>query len=107
MDDQGTALARLRKLLEVGELRFITNMHACGIANGRGKAGPAGDEEDATCANFEHPMTDPRHFEIHDVTSLDGPDDKGYVRAYTAEGDICRGFPAAVLKRLTEPNRYV
>ena len=44
-------------------------------------------------------------FVLHDVTHLDGPNERGLVTAHTAEGDYLQGHPAAVLARLTEHQR--
>lgn len=44
----------------------------------------------------------PSSFICHKVTSLDGPDEKGFMTAFSNEGDWCRGKPEALLSRLLE-----
>ncbi len=48
--------------------------------------------------------TNPRHFVIHAVTHLEDTPE-GLVAAHTADGDWCLGYPADLLRRLTEWNR--
>lgn len=78
------AAAQLDALIAVpGALRVITS-------------------EEAKDAN-KYPPTDPRHYVIHDVVRIeDHPTHKGAIRAYTAEGDFCEGYPRDVLKRLQQ-----
>lgn len=91
------ALAQLAALQEVpGALRVITSEHACG-------GGPNGEDREA-CDAFEFSTKDPRHFVRHDVIGVELYDD-GKVRAWTAEGDWCGGFPVPVLSRLLEANQ--
>lgn len=99
MPDDSTALLELRALLEVPDaLRLITNEHACGA--GVHPDIPPFDAE--VCARYEFPLTDPRHFVIHSVVAIEGPNHKGQITASTAEGDYCTGQPSAVLARLQE-----
>jgi len=97
MSDHEQALKELTALLEVpGALRQITSEHACGA--GTHEAAPGFDQP--TCDAFEFSVRDARHFVIHDVTEIEGPDEKGRVRAITAEGDWRYGYPADVLRAL-------
>jgi hypothetical protein len=57
------------------------------------------------CEKFDLPRTHPRHFVIHDVTRLEGPNDRGQYIAHTKQGDYCMGQPDALLRRLTEAGR--
>lgn len=41
----------------------------------------------------------------HDVVKVSGPDERGLMRADSAEGDVTIGRPAALLARLTEASR--
>lgn len=50
-------------------------------------------------------LRDHATFVVHDVVTLEGPLDKGYYRAVTAEGDYCLGRPFDLLVRLTETSR--
>lgn len=93
------ALKELKALLEVPDaLRQITNEHACGGGLHPSKEG----FDQAVCDGFEHSDADPRHFVIHAVVGIEGPDEDGYVRAITAEGDWRYGSPVAVLKALRQ-----
>lgn len=93
------AILQLEALVIVpGALRIITNQHNCG----GGKHPTIGKFSEAKCAAFEHPLTDPRHFVIHDVVRVEGPNHRGEYRAFTEEGDHCTGQPEAVLARLLE-----
>lgn len=93
-------LAELRALVQVpGALRVITSEHQCcgGVDGYVGGAPPA-----ETCAAFAVPLTDPGHFVVQPVVRLEGPDERGRMTAYTANGDYCTGRPAAVLSRLRQ-----
>lgn len=97
--DNEQAAELLHKLLEIpGFLRIITNEHACG-----GGAHPSLPWFDsARCEGCEYPLTDPRHFVIHDVARIEGPDKRGRYKVHSAEGDWCQGQPQALYARLTE-----
>ncbi|KKM69529.1 hypothetical protein LCGC14_1449880 [marine sediment metagenome] len=75
---------------EPGALRIITNECAPKACNASGH-----DE-----SLFK--LTDPRHFIVHDVVRLEGPNSRGQFKAHSAEGDWCQGQPEAVLARLLE-----
>lgn len=90
---------RLHALLDAGELRIITSEHACG----GGLHPTIGDFDQGACEAFQFPMTDPRHFVIHQVTGLEQhPAQPEQWVAVTEEGDYCQGQPEALLARLTE-----
>ena len=59
----------------------------------------------------EFPLTDLRHFVLHDVTSIvEAPGsagEKGQYRGYSAEGDFTQGQPEALLARLTGANKVL
>jgi len=103
-EDKDTSVEELQALLKIpGALRFITAAHACGPEGQDGASyEPKTEEELAACEAFEFPQTDWRHFVIHDIVSLEGPNDKGTMVAHTAEGDWCMGLPNALLRRLRE-----
>lgn len=119
------ALELLETLIKVpGRLRQITFTHKCmgttcteAMANSaNGKGFPSTDQEKLACdmycaaysdVSYSNPLADPSHFFIHDIigikTNVEGFNNKeGLVEAYTAEGDRCVGYPAAVLKRVTQ-----
>ena len=104
---------RLRALLaEGGALRIITNEHACGA----GKHPDIEGFDAEKCAAFlveetdeegdvflgPCPLTDPRHFVIHDVIEIEGPGSNGAYRARSAEGDLTLGSAETLVKRLQE-----
>jgi hypothetical protein len=95
------ALAQLKALLAVsGALKVITNEHACGAGKHPALAGF--DAKKCEAAQKVRPLFDVRHFVLHNVTAIEGPDKKGRVYARTKEGDYCYGEPSAVLARVTE-----
>lgn len=99
--DEKLALAQLRGLVAIpGALKVITAEHRCGIPSEH--VGPVGAVEEAQCFAYPQPVSSPRHYVIHDVVRLEGPNEQGRCRALTAEGDWCAGRPAALLKRLQE-----
>ena len=99
------AIKQLEALTHVEALKVITSEHDCG--GGKEPGSPGFDME--TCSSYEHPLTHPRHFVIHDIVSVapaPGPRaEKGLYRAHSAEGDYCEGQPEALLARLTEVNK--
>ncbi|KKM82273.1 hypothetical protein LCGC14_1321220 [marine sediment metagenome] len=78
---------------EPGALRIITNECASKSCNA------SGHNESL----FK--LTDPRHFVIHDVVRLEGPNHRGQFKAHSAEGDWCQGQPEALLPRLLEAGK--
>ena len=104
MPDNDKSLEELQALLKIpGARRVITNAHACGPDGQDGASYiPRTEEELADCEAHELPLTHPHHFVCHDVVRLEGPNEKGQVTAYTAEGDWCSGQPDALLRRLRE-----
>jgi hypothetical protein len=83
MADHTQALELLNQLLERGgTLKFITNT-------------PSRN------ARSMHPA-DPAAWEHKDIIGIEGPDHKGRVLAYTADGDWCAGKPVDVLARLMQ-----
>ncbi len=93
------AILQLEALVLVpGALRIITNMHACG--GGVHPDGSRGPFDEEKCAKFKHPLTNSRHFVVHDVVRVEGPNHRKEYRAFTEEGDHCTGQPVAVLRRL-------
>ncbi len=99
------AIQQLEALTHAGGLKIITSEHDCGA--GVHPDIPPFDQ--AICASYEYPLTDLRHFVIHDVTGMvqapGSAGEKGQYRAYSAEGDHCQGQPEALLARLTEANK--
>ena len=94
--DRKQAIWTLEELVKKpGALRIITAECVPGKCTG-GPTNPAGHDE----ALFK--VKDPRHFIIHDVVSLDGPNHRGQFKAHTAEGDWCEGQPEALIARLLE-----
>ena len=92
---------RLRALLaEGGALRIITSEHACGA----GKHPDFDGFDPEKCGAFGHPLTDPRHFVIHDVVEIEGPGSNAAYRARSAEGDLTLGSAETLVKRLQEAN---
>lgn len=55
--------------------------------------------------SYTNPQADPALWVAHDVVRLEGPTREGYYRAFSREGDICKGLPLALLRRLTEATR--
>jgi hypothetical protein len=50
-----------------------------------------------------YPVTDPRHYVLHDVVRLEEiPSQPNQIRAWSAEGDYTQGSVAAVLRRLQQ-----
>lgn len=97
--DRDLAIAQLEALAGVpGALRVITNEHACG----GGKHPDIAGFDPAACEAYEYSLKDPRHFVIHDVVRLEGPNHRGQYTAYTDEGDYTIGQPEALLARLLE-----
>ena len=91
--DNETALEILKVLVDKGgHLKIVTSERS-----------NVPDEELAP--RNGNPLADPRAWVIHDVVKLEGPDDRGRMVAYSAEGDATIGYPAALLKRLTEGAR--
>lgn len=89
--DRSQAIWTLRELAKKpGALRIITNECAAPSCY-------AGSHDEGT---FK--LTDPRHFVVHDVVRLEGPNHKGQFRAHSAEGDWTLGQPEALLARLLE-----
>ena len=85
------AIKNLKKLVrERGTLRIITSECKSRKCNASGH-----DEGQFT-------LRDPRHFIIHDVVHLEGPNHYGQFRARSDEGDWCQGQPEALLPRLLE-----
>lgn len=88
--DNETAMKMLKFLLkEGGHLQIITDERS-------------DVPEKELVARSGNPLADPRAYVLHDVVRLEGPDDAGVVVAWSAEGDRTYGYPASVLKRLTE-----
>lgn len=54
---------------------------------------------------YSNPQADPALWVAHAVVRLEGPTRDGYYRAFSREGDICKGPPLALLRRLTEATR--
>lgn len=103
-EDKDTSIEELRALVKIpGALRFITAAHACGPDGQDGASyTPKTEAELEACEAFEFPQTDWRHFVIHDIVSLEGPNHRGVMIGHTAEGDWCQGRPYALLRRLRE-----
>lgn len=109
MDEDVLAVAQLKALAKVpGALRIITNEHACG-------GGMLG-EDIAACEAFSEgtdengrplDLKNQRHFVLHDVVRIEGPNHRGQYTAYSdpKHRDYCEGRPAALLRRLTEWQR--
>lgn len=108
------ALQQLQALVAIpGALKIITNAHRCQDAIHPDFPG----FDAATCAAYgeeigsrerfgANPLADPRHFVCHDVVRLEGPDDKGRYKAFSAnDEDWCLAYPAELLERLQEATR--
>lgn len=95
---QEHALAQLRALAGVpGALKVITaEIQPHLRANKNDPRSPLHGRHD------ESLLLSPDTMVCHDVTEVEGPDDRGRVTAHTAEGDWCSGLPAALLRRLQE-----
>jgi hypothetical protein len=91
-------LKKLAWLLKAEHLRIITAEHACGA--GQSATDPGFDQIKYDA--YYPPRSDPRHFVIHRVVTLEGPNHRGQYTAYSPEGDYCIGKPDALLVRLTE-----
>ena len=99
--DKKQAILQLEALVIVpGALRIITNEHACG--GGVHPDGAHGKFDQKKCEGFEHNKKDVRHFVIHDVVRVEGPNHRSEYRAFTEDGDHCTGQPEALLARLLE-----
>ena len=95
--DNSGAVKTLKSLSEIpGFLKVITSEHLCGSPD------PKTEEELAACNAYRFKLRDHRHFVVHDVVSIEGPDAKGRYRAYTEEGDYCEGYPEDLIPRLSE-----
>lgn len=96
------ALGQLQAMATVpGVLKVITSEHACG---GGLHPSIAGFKQSA-CDAFGYPVSDPRHFVLHDVVSVESrqrADGRVLYRATTAEGDYTEGDAPALLRRLLE-----
>lgn len=78
-----------------GRLKMITSevdLSCCG-GNGQGS-------HSLYCHSSKTPL-DPAYFIQHDIVRIE-KDKESLLRAWTEEGDWCRGEPAALLARLTE-----
>lgn len=106
MNDQAHAVTRLQQFLAAGALYVIRVTHRC--QPGLHAIAARTPEEQAACAAWSDaqdpklPPTDPRHFEASPVVDLRGPDAKGRYKAVAEDGSFTIGYPAALLKRLTE-----
>lgn len=114
------AMAMLQALLPIpGALQFITIYHRCGTDAVRSRfpghaerlykvpmlaTSDAAFDQARTeaCDAYKYPITDPRHNELQQVVRIEGPDDKGRIKAFSAEGSYCEGYPVDVLARLQE-----
>lgn len=97
-----TSADALRNMVEMkGMLRIITNEHDCG--GGLHPSSPNFNQ--AKCSAYQFGENDPRHFVMHDVVRVEGPDPHGAYMAYSAEGDYTVGKSGPLLARLTEWQR--
>jgi len=97
--DNTEARQILESMLSTGILKIITNEHTCG----GGQHPENNGFNKKKCGSFKFPITDSRHFVIHNVISLEeSPSKNGLLVAYSDEGDMCMGYPVELLKRLTE-----
>ncbi|KKN26267.1 hypothetical protein LCGC14_0876420 [marine sediment metagenome] len=87
------AIKELKLAGEQGALRIITNECASKSCNASGHN------------EGRYNLRDPRHFVIHDVVRLEGPNHRGQFKAHSAEGDWCQGQPEALLPRLLEAGK--
>ncbi len=88
------AIKELKALVqEPGALRIITSECASKSCNA------SGHNEGL------YSLRDPRHFVIHDVVRLEGPNHHGQFRAYSKAKDWCQGQPEALLPRLLEAGK--
>lgn len=94
--DRKQAIWTLKELVKTpGALRIIT-AECVSKKCTEGPTSPTGHDTDL----FK--PKDPRHFIIHNVVSLDGPNQRGQFKAHSAEGDWTQGQPEALLARLLE-----
>jgi len=96
--DNNEARQTLDNMLPTGILKIITNEHACGGGQHPDINGFVQD----ICNAFKFPITDARHFVVHDVISFEDLAKNNLMAAHTSEGDICMGYPIDLLRRLTE-----
>jgi|SRR3990170_2586055 len=102
--DDNEARQILDNMLPTGVLKIITNEHACGAG---AHASIIGFKQ-PVCDRFEFPVTSPKHFVVHTVTSLrTSPIKTGLLEAHSDEGDICIGHPVDLLRRLTKASLQV
>lgn len=96
--DQELARAQLKALARVpGALKVITSEIRPELRHDRtDPRSPLHPKHD------ESLLLSPATMVCHDVTKLEGPDDRGRMVAHTAEGDWTSGLPAALLRRLQE-----
>ena len=87
-------------VLVPGALRIITSEHDCG----GGKHPTIGEFDQEACDAYRYGKKDVRHFVIHDVVRIEGPNHRDQYRAFSdeAHGDHCTGQPEALLARLLE-----
>lgn len=92
------SVKQMQELMKVkGMLKIITNAHACQEVIHPSMHGFS----QSKCDRYDFPITDPRHFELHDVVSVEkyrGSD--GRYIARSKEGDYTEGAPDALLSRL-------
>jgi hypothetical protein len=96
MDERTQARNELEALSKVpGALRIITNEVHPDLRMDRGD--PRSQLPEGSDADLLSPST----FVIHDVVRIvDHPSREGALRAYSAEGDFCEGYPEALIVRL-------
>lgn len=128
MDEQEQALAELKALLKIpGALMHITDeliddlkdhdalpaehrdadTRAASIARARlplrPDIDPGPDVIDTADPSARIPILNrPSSFVRLPIIRIEGPDEKGYIKAFAEDGSWRRGKPAAVLKRLRE-----
>lgn len=104
MDERAQAIAELEALVQIpGALRIITNEHVCG----GGLHPDIAPFDQAACAAYPYPLTDPRHFRVLAVNRLEGPNHNGQYTAVSDEGAgaYTVGQPDALLTRLRDWRR--
>ena len=94
------AVVIVEQLLGKDVLKIITADHLC-MRHGKGE--PKTPEEQAVCANYAIPATNPYHYHLEDPV---GVEVKGkYIKVWSKRGDFTYGLPNKVIKRVSEAAR--
>lgn len=105
VDSTEQTLASLRALCDAGALYVITPLHLCqpgGLHLEKMTPEQVAICERSIADRAMPPLLSPYHFERRQVVRIEGPDGKGRYAGYTDDGSFTMGYPAALLKRLTQ-----